>query len=180
MRRSTPFVLVASCSHLCRQACSFDYPPKEEGGAARPIFAGVDFSIDSGEKPLCPGSRERRAPSIVPRHDVLRVHIAVQAGWLCVAGVGWHMHLVILPSLASGLVTAFVVDPCWTPDCTPRAPKRRRVGIVGPNGAGKSTMLKLFLGELEPTRGSCRRTAGGGGRAHTGEPCVDHHTRAHT
>lgn len=66
------------------EACSFDYPPKEEGGAARPIFAGVDFSIDSGEK----------------------------------------------------------------------------VGIVGPNGAGKSTMLKLFLGELEPTRGSCRRKPG--------------------
>ena len=32
-----------------------------------------------------------------------------------------------------------------------------RISIVGPNGVGKSTILKLLLGELEPTEGECRR-----------------------
>lgn len=35
-----------------------------------------------------------------------------------------------------------------------------KIGIVGPNGAGKSTMLKLFLSELEPTSGACRKKPG--------------------
>ena len=29
--------------------------------------------------------------------------------------------------------------------------------IAGPNGVGKSTFLKLLLGDLEPTKGECRR-----------------------
>jgi ATP-binding cassette subfamily F protein uup len=32
-----------------------------------------------------------------------------------------------------------------------------RIGIVGPNGCGKSTLIKLLVGELEPTAGSIRR-----------------------
>lgn len=32
-----------------------------------------------------------------------------------------------------------------------------RVSIVGPNGVGKSTLLKLLMGELEPTQGEIRR-----------------------
>jgi ATP-binding cassette subfamily F protein 3 len=28
-----------------------------------------------------------------------------------------------------------------------------RIGIVGPNGAGKTTVLKLLIGQLEPTKG---------------------------
>ena len=32
-----------------------------------------------------------------------------------------------------------------------------KVGLVGPNGVGKTTLLKLILGQLEPSQGSLRR-----------------------
>ena len=32
-----------------------------------------------------------------------------------------------------------------------------RIGIIGPNGVGKSTLIKVLLGELEPTSGHVRR-----------------------
>ena len=32
-----------------------------------------------------------------------------------------------------------------------------RIGIIGPNGCGKTTLIKLLMGELEPTRGSIQR-----------------------
>merc|ERR1712028_117430 len=35
-----------------------------------------------------------------------------------------------------------------------------KICVVGPNGAGKSTMLKLFLGEVSPSTGACRKKPG--------------------
>jgi len=32
-----------------------------------------------------------------------------------------------------------------------------RIGIIGPNGCGKSTLIKLLVGDLEPTAGTIRR-----------------------
>ena len=32
-----------------------------------------------------------------------------------------------------------------------------KIGLIGPNGCGKTTLLKLILGELEPTTGAVRR-----------------------
>ncbi len=38
-------------------------------------------------------------------------------------------------------------------DLTLAVPKQTFLGIIGPNGGGKTTLLRLILGELEPTRG---------------------------
>jgi ATP-binding cassette subfamily F protein uup len=32
-----------------------------------------------------------------------------------------------------------------------------RIGIIGPNGCGKTTLIRLLVGEIEPTQGSIRR-----------------------
>ncbi len=36
-------------------------------------------------------------------------------------------------------------------------PRGKRMGIMGPNGSGKTSLLKILLGELEPTSGEVRR-----------------------
>ena len=42
-------------------------------------------------------------------------------------------------------------------DLSTRIMRGDRIGIVGPNGCGKTTLIKLLMGDLEPTRGSIRR-----------------------
>jgi ATP-binding cassette subfamily F protein uup len=42
-------------------------------------------------------------------------------------------------------------------DFSTRIVRGDRIGIIGPNGCGKSTLIKLLVGQLEPTQGSIRR-----------------------
>jgi ATP-binding cassette subfamily F protein uup len=42
-------------------------------------------------------------------------------------------------------------------DFSARIMRGDRIGIIGPNGCGKTTLIKLLVGELEPTRGTIRR-----------------------
>jgi ATP-binding cassette subfamily F protein uup len=45
-------------------------------------------------------------------------------------------------------------------DFSVRIMRHDRIGIIGPNGCGKSTLIKLLVGELEPTAGSVKRGTG--------------------
>ncbi|HEY2684212.1 MAG TPA: ATP-binding cassette domain-containing protein [Steroidobacteraceae bacterium] len=45
-------------------------------------------------------------------------------------------------------------------DFSVRVMRHDRIGIIGPNGCGKSTLIKLLVGELEPTEGSVKRGTG--------------------
>jgi ATP-binding cassette subfamily F protein uup len=42
-------------------------------------------------------------------------------------------------------------------DFSARIMRGDRIGIIGPNGCGKTTLIKLLVGELEPTQGTIRR-----------------------
>ena len=42
-------------------------------------------------------------------------------------------------------------------DFSARIMRGDRIGIIGPNGCGKSTLIKLLVGELEPTAGTIHR-----------------------
>ncbi|MEA3108540.1 MAG: transport system ATP-binding/permease protein [Gammaproteobacteria bacterium] len=42
-------------------------------------------------------------------------------------------------------------------DFSARIMRGDRIGIIGPNGCGKSTLIKLLVGELEPSAGTIRR-----------------------
>jgi ABC transport system ATP-binding/permease protein len=42
-------------------------------------------------------------------------------------------------------------------DFSARIMRGDRIGIIGPNGCGKTTLIKLLVGDLEPTHGSIRR-----------------------
>ena len=45
-------------------------------------------------------------------------------------------------------------------DFSVRVMRHDRIGIIGPNGCGKSTLIKLLVGELEPTAGEVKRGTG--------------------
>ena len=45
-------------------------------------------------------------------------------------------------------------------DFSVRIMRGDRIGIIGPNGCGKTTLIKLLVGELEPTAGEIRRGTG--------------------
>jgi ATP-binding cassette subfamily F protein uup len=42
-------------------------------------------------------------------------------------------------------------------DFSTRIMRGDRIGIIGPNGCGKTTLIKLLVGDLEPTSGTIRR-----------------------
>jgi ATP-binding cassette subfamily F protein uup len=42
-------------------------------------------------------------------------------------------------------------------DFSARILRKDRIGIIGPNGCGKTTLIKLLVGEIEPTAGSVSR-----------------------
>ena len=45
-------------------------------------------------------------------------------------------------------------------DFSARIMRGDRIGIIGPNGCGKTTLIKLLVGDLEPTAGTIRRGTG--------------------
>ncbi|MEP6548326.1 MAG: ATP-binding cassette domain-containing protein [Gammaproteobacteria bacterium] len=45
-------------------------------------------------------------------------------------------------------------------DFSVRIMRGDRIGIIGPNGCGKTTLIKLLVGDLEPTEGEIRRGTG--------------------
>jgi ABC transport system ATP-binding/permease protein len=42
-------------------------------------------------------------------------------------------------------------------DFSARIMRKDRIGIIGPNGCGKTTLIKLLVGELEPSSGTIKR-----------------------
>ncbi len=57
---------------------------------------------------------------------------------------------------AQHVTHAFDATPIIS-DFSARIMRGDRIGIIGPNGCGKTTLIKLLVGELEPTAGVIRR-----------------------
>jgi ATP-binding cassette subfamily F protein uup len=54
-------------------------------------------------------------------------------------------------------VTHTFGGPPVVADFSARIQRGDRIGIIGPNGCGKTTLIKLLVGDLEPTSGEIRR-----------------------
>jgi ABC transport system ATP-binding/permease protein len=57
---------------------------------------------------------------------------------------------------ATHVTHSFAASPVIA-DFSARIMRGDRIGIIGPNGCGKSTLIKLLVGELEPSSGTIRR-----------------------
>ncbi|MDP9064881.1 MAG: ATP-binding cassette domain-containing protein [Pseudomonadota bacterium] len=57
---------------------------------------------------------------------------------------------------AVGVTLRFDGEPVIS-DFSARIMRGDRIGIIGPNGCGKTTLIKLLMGELEPSGGTIRR-----------------------
>jgi ATP-binding cassette subfamily F protein uup len=60
---------------------------------------------------------------------------------------------------ATHVTQSFGVSPVIA-DFSARIQRGDRIGIIGPNGCGKTTLIKLLVGDLEPTSGTIRRGTG--------------------
>ena len=60
---------------------------------------------------------------------------------------------------AEHVTHAFGAQPVIA-DFSARIMRGDRIGIIGPNGCGKTTLIKLLVGDLEPTTGEIRRGTG--------------------
>jgi ABC transport system ATP-binding/permease protein len=58
---------------------------------------------------------------------------------------------------AEHVTHSFNGDPPLIRDFSARIMRKDRIGIIGPNGCGKTTLIKLLVGELEPTAGLIKR-----------------------
>ena len=60
---------------------------------------------------------------------------------------------------ATHVTQTFGAMPVIT-DFSTRIMRGDRIGIIGPNGCGKTTLIKLLVGDLEPTSGTIKRGTG--------------------
>jgi ABC transport system ATP-binding/permease protein len=58
---------------------------------------------------------------------------------------------------AQDVTLSFGGDAPVIRDFSVRIQRQDRIGIIGPNGCGKTTLIKLLVGELEPTAGTIKR-----------------------
>ena len=73
------------------------------------------------------------------------------------SGVPSGKLVAVLEDVAFGYGSASARGLCLIEHFTATFLRGDKVGLVGPNGVGKTTLLKLILGQLEPSRGKVRR-----------------------
>jgi ATP-binding cassette subfamily F protein uup len=87
----------------------------------------------------------------------VRVQDAAPSGKLVFEAVG-VTHAFGVPAAQGSAADGGAADPKpLIENFSARIMRGDRIGIIGPNGCGKSTLIKLMVGELEPTAGTIRR-----------------------